>query len=150
MRGRGQTQLDYLVGVSVVLLTLTGVFLFVPGVFQTFDQPVDQTERTAADRLSENLIHESAVTGTQQTLNYSELDRLLGADWGQTRGAVGLPIGRDVNVTVENSSSSGELLLTAGDSYNREPAAQSTRLVTFQNDSQCEQLCRLTVRVWFE
>lgn len=55
---RGQTTLDFAVGMSIFLLTLAFVFTFVPGMLAPFDDTT-QAETVAANRVAENL-----TTGT--------------------------------------------------------------------------------------
>ncbi|MEF8884967.1 MAG: hypothetical protein V5A44_07595 [Haloarculaceae archaeon] len=55
---RGQTTLDFAVGMSIFLLTLAFVFTFVPGMLAPFGDTT-QAETAAANRIAENL-----TTGT--------------------------------------------------------------------------------------
>lgn len=57
-RGRGQTTLDFAVGMSVFLLTLAFVFTFVPGMLAPFDDTT-QAETPAANRVAEDLVTRS-------------------------------------------------------------------------------------------
>lgn len=58
-RGRGQTTLDFAVGVSLFVLVLLSVFLFVPGTIEPFTEGGQEdiiTANRVADSLSEGLL----------------------------------------------------------------------------------------------
>lgn len=67
---RGQTTLDFAIGVSVFLIVVTFVLAFVPGMLQPF-QASTQQETAAADRLAEQLASDVLVAdvGTPYVLD---------------------------------------------------------------------------------
>lgn len=150
MRGRAQTEFDYLVGMGLLLLTLTGVFLFVPGVFGPFEDPVDTDKEAAASRIADRIVAESAVDGSTNTLDQTALESRLGST-SAVRARSGIPPRWSYNVTVENTTGES-VLLADGPAYanDRGPAATTVRIVRLANASsdRCEPACRLVVRVW--
>lgn len=59
---RGQTTLDFTIGITIFVVVLAGVFLFVPGTLQPFEQGGQEdivTVNRVADQLSEQLLTES-------------------------------------------------------------------------------------------
>lgn len=157
MTGRGQTQQDYLIGISLLILTMIGVFALVPGIFQPFEDPVGESEQDTAERLADTLIANTSVDGSETVLSWSDhrsgwglesavesprLDRLLERSGIENRL---------VNVTVRDGEdrilgSSG----AAASSYNasEEAAATTVRVIRFGDAGSCTQSCRLVVRVW--
>jgi len=58
-RDRGQTTLDFTIGVTIFVVVLAGVFLFVPGTLQPFEEGGQEnivTVNRVADQLSEDLL----------------------------------------------------------------------------------------------
>lgn len=152
MRGRGQTQYDYVVGITLMLLTISSVFLLIPDIFAPAQDPVAPEERSAADRLANYLVSNSSVQGTTNTLNYSRLDETLGPQWAETKQWANRSFGREISVNVRNRTSDGTVLIAneTAEWTDSSPAAVTTRIVRFENNSVCDSACRLTVRVWFD
>jgi len=142
MSGRGQTEFDYVVGMTLVLLTLTGVFAFVPGIYEPFEDPVDADEAATADSIAEDLVAASAVEGASNTLDRQTLRQEI-----QTQSAPSDTV--TINVTLQEGT---DVVVGSGSSYddNRAPAATSVRVVTLADDpaGRCDPVCRLIVRVW--
>lgn len=156
---RAQTPHDYLIGVSLLLITLFGVFAFVPGMLQPFAQPVGADDGAAADRLGERLVSDHAYDGQQNTLNGSALaDTLRGDTDGDfetllDRAGINRSI-QFVNVTVMQPDGT-----RVDDTWDRpEPeseyhvnvtdAASAVRVVGVEEMSGCDPVCRIVVRVW--
>lgn len=60
-RTRGQTTLDFTIGVTIFVVVLAGVFLFVPGTLQPFEEGGQEnivTVNRVADQLSEHVLAE--------------------------------------------------------------------------------------------
>lgn len=153
---RAQTEFDYVVGMTLMLLTLSGVFMFVPGIYEPFEDPVDADEAAASERIADNIMNETVVSGTENTINYTRMEAIIQRDFDTIRSRSAVPSGRTVNVTFQNGSGivrsgSGNAIGT-GSNYavNEEPAAATVRVVRLQNssNSQCQTVCRLVVRVW--
>lgn len=150
--GRGQTTQDYLIGVSVLLLTVMGVFLFVPTIFELPGDSVERNAHTQATALSDRVLTAYRVGGTTNTLRYHRLatdvrgqlpQRLLAAAGIQRRNA---------NITVRATADSSAATTIAGGAtvYRRTTTATVTRPVRFANETRCgtDGICQLIVRVW--
>lgn len=150
MKGRrGQTEFDYLVGMALLLLTVSAVFLFVPSVFEPFEQEVSADERASADRMATNLLSKSTVDGQSNTVDYDRFELLVRGEFDTVLDRAAVPTGRTVNVTLENDTG---IVVGNGTSYadNRDPAATTVRVVRLADDgdTRCNPVCRLVVRVW--
>lgn len=153
---RGQTPHDYLIGVSIMLVVLFGIFAVVPGIYEPFQEPVGGEEHAMADRIGERIVGDHSLPGTTNTLNYTRLETTMqdgstGGDFATLLDRAGVPETTQVNVTLLKRNPPVDL--TQGndleDIYylNRSTAATSVRIVRFDDDS-CEPVCRLVVRVW--
>lgn len=156
---RGQTPHDYLIGVSLLLITLFGVFAFVPGMLQPFTEPVNADDGTAADRVGERLVADHAIDGHQNTLNGTALEDTLSgdADGDFDRLIERAGVNRSlqfVNVTVSHPNGT-----RLDDGWGRpDPesefhvevtdTATAVRIVDADGIEGCEPVCRIVVRVW--
>lgn len=119
---RGQTTLDFAVGMSIFLLTLAFVFTFVPGMLAPFDDTT-QAETVAANRVADNL-----TTGTLgdpdapyvldrqcvvEFFNTSTAD--CNFDGGTTAERVGVVDWQPVNVTVSGNGTGSESVVLCWD-----------------------------------
>lgn len=155
MSDRGQTAHDYLIGVSIMLITLFGIFALVPGIYEPFQEPVGPEEAAIADRVADRLVQDHAVRGTQNTLNYTALEGTLhsDSDFERLRERAGMPDDyRQVNVTVMRPDGSrlgvmGDLDHESEYFLNRSVSATSIRTVRFE-DNRCDPVCKVLVRVW--
>lgn len=155
MDDRGQTTQDYAVGISILLLTLVGVFIFVPAVFQPIEEPVERNSHTQAQELADSIIEEYSVGGTQNTLDHQRLSMLTGTQDlpSELRDDAGLWT-RSANVTVVDQRQQrgiyNDPTFTTGSwLYGDQATATVTRIVRFQNESRCgDGTCRMIVRVW--
>ena len=157
MNDRGQTLHDYLLGITLVLLTVAAVFAFFPDVFEPFDRPVDEEDSYMADRLSEEVVAENAVVGSDRTVDLDALNRSLRdpSTFRRLTNRSAIPSWKQVNVTVR--ARDGEVLV-AGESavvgsVYREgdtgPTATRVRTIQAHNrSSQCAMGCQVVVRVW--
>lgn len=121
---RGQTTLDFAIGISLFLLVLTGIFLFVPGALQPFAQGAQEdtvTVNRVADTLGESLLSNTStpyILNRTCTVAYFE-DGNGDADDDYTtapdgcdysgdglKDTLGLSESRSVNVTIEGNISS--------------------------------------------
>jgi hypothetical protein len=150
MCSRGQTPVDYLIGISLVLVTILGTFALVPMVFDPFEPAVSPDKQSMADRLADNLIANNTYPGEARTLNRTDLDNSLN-DLNTTDA--GIPDRERVNVTVQNGA--GTQVATGGESFppNVGGVAMAVRTFTTRNqtcgpsDSELNS-CQLIVRVW--
>lgn len=153
MTSRGQTTQDYLIGVTLVLLTLVSVFALVPTLFGVTQDVVDSAERAAASELGDYLVNRYSVPGANNTLVFDELDDALSGSTGRTISEIaiqeaGMRPRENVNVTI----------VTGGEQLRSYPShdvpdadrttATSIRVVRFTNPRKCVTVCRIIVRVW--
>ena len=160
-RDRGQTTFDFLVGMSVFLLTVAFVVAFLPNVFEPFtaegSDDVLAADRTA-DLLSEQLLADPATpavlnaTCTEAFFDAAGdgddgLDCAFDTDANDLRGALGVGPTVSVNVTVEENGSIRSIDSTdlrAGRSpSNSESVVVARRVVLLDGDER-----DLYVRVW--
>lgn len=147
MTERGQTPSDYLIGISLVLVTIIGVFGVIQGgIYEPFEDPVGGEERTMADEFGATLIDEyETAWGSRTVDNDTMTDDLDDATtFQELKNTAGVPEWKQANVTLRNESSA---VFTAGDAWHDEPAATSTRVVRSET-GRCAPHCRLVVRVW--
>ncbi|MDS0298483.1 hypothetical protein NDI76_06995 [Halogeometricum sp. S1BR25-6] len=162
---RGQTTIDFVVGISIFLLVVAFVVLFVPGIFD----PFDGTSRTqAADRFAATLASDAlGDPATPATLNatctgaffeqmQTNADATAACGFDATADTVAAALGTDrydVNVTVFDGGSVAELddpaggpavALSAGPPVPDNEAVATTRRVVLL-DGRTHQLA---VRVW--
>lgn len=141
---RSQTPTDFLIGISLLLVTILGVFAFVPTVFGPFEQADSPTEGPLAERLSGDLISNHTLVGTERTIDTESLADAVG-DLDSQRAAAGIPEWKQVNVTVREG---GQRLLTAGDPWYGDRAGGTSIRTIRTHGPACEGGCRLVVRVW--
>lgn len=147
MTARGQTLSDYLLGVVLVVVTITAVFAYFPGLFVPFQEPTGSDERTMANDLSTEILTTNSTGGN--TVNYTAMTASL--DDSTTRTSItrsaGLQQWRNWNVTIRSEQTGGTVYQTGGNSAGQ-PAATATRYFQAVDEPACESGCRLTVRVW--
>lgn len=150
---RGQTLQDYVLGVSLFLVTvLVIVGTILPTVTAPFDQEIGGDKISQADRVAETIVSNASDGAGTNRLDVGVVENIVGKDTATLRERFGLPETALVNVSVAplngsrvHRSASGTALATSmapsGD------AAASARIVTLSDDS-CAPACRLVVRVW--
>lgn len=151
---RGQTLQDYVLGVSLFLLTvLIVVGTILPTVTAPFDQEVGGDKMSQADRVAETMVSNTSVGAGTNSLNATVAERIVGKDVSTLRERFGLPETSWINVTVVpldgngiHRSASGTVLASDARPTGSD-AATSARIVTLSDDS-CATACRLVVRVW--
>lgn len=146
MTNRGQTPSDYLIGISLVLVTILGIFAFVPTVFDPFEPTLGPEEQVMADRLADDLVENHTAVPTEQTVNLTALNETLEDDFEATRDASGLPDWKQVNVSVRATT---RQVTATGDNFvqGSGSAGTSIRTITSHEDV-CNDSCQLVVRVW--
>lgn len=153
--GRGQTAHDYLIGVSIMLVVLFGIFAIIPTIYEPFQEPIGTEEEAMADRLGERIVSDHSVRGASNTLNYTRLENTM-RDSGKFDTLLdrsGIPSDRtQVNVTLRELESPVDDLTKGLDDenryfVNRSTAATTIRIVQFP-EKDCKPVCRLIVRVW--
>lgn len=158
---RGQTTIDYSVGVGVFLLAVAFIFLFLPSVFAPFtaeggdrlvlaDRSADQL---AADLLVETETNPTALNATC-TVEFFDADGDVGAcrydeDGSDPAAALGISqVGVDLNVTVRRTGGGIRTVdgtrLAAGDEPGPGDDVAVARRAVLLDGRQS----RLVVRVW--
>lgn len=109
---RGQTTLDFAVGVSVFLVTAAFAFAFVPGVIAPFADP-GTADPVTANRLADDLATDRlTAAGDEYAL---DADRTAGFFGGPDAvGSLAVPAFRTVNVTVGAPGGDGTGPVTVG------------------------------------
>lgn len=154
---RGQTVHDYLIGVSLLLITLFGVFAFVPGMFQPFSQPVGADKHAAAERVGERLVSDHALPGEQNTINgtaYEDTVKKPGMFTDMLdRAGVNQSL-QFVNVTLSHPNGTrlddrwGRTDPESEYHVETTTAATTVRIVEAEGIDGCDPVCRIVVRVW--
>jgi len=146
---RGQTTIDFALGVSVFLLSVAFAFALLPSVFVPFDAPIDDDLTTRADRVAATLLADLSTGGNALDPDRTE-DRFGAANRTQSalRSSLGLPSTTRINVTVRDTetggvASVGGVRLRGGPDVGDHPTAAASRLVTIADDPY-----RLQVYLW--
>jgi hypothetical protein len=152
---RGQTLHDYVVGISVFVLTVAVVVGLLPSVVAPFADTSRSVERTQAKRVVDQLVANTSVAGSATLSNASRLESRLDGNLTELRDRYGLEDFRHVNVTLSRLNETSVVAngtgvpQTAGASAVTEEAASATRIVQVDDPaSACSPACRLIVRVW--
>jgi hypothetical protein len=141
MNQRGQTAYDYLIGVTLLLVTIIVVLSLVPQVFNPFVDPISTDREKMADRVANELIETNATEGSEQTLHIDSIS----VESLQSRA--GLNEYRSVNISFQDKD--GTVIRSYGDQQvGSRPSATSVRTVSIVNEPACELGCQLVVRVW--
>lgn len=167
---RGQTTQDFAVGVSVLLLSVIGAFVFSQGgTLAVYEGTSPGVEQTQADRIASYIVENYSVDGRSNVLRYTpdsddggieELDD-GDSDLSKLKLQAGVNVSSDrrvdpiVGVRIVNNSTLAEgertpakANLSLGQSRDSEFTSAS-RVVTLENDgTQCTPVCWLVVRVW--
>lgn len=114
---RSQTTLDFTIGITIFLVTLSAVFLFVPGALQPFTEGSQEnivTVNRVADTLGEDTLanpNAPYIFDTACTVAYFEDPTAppAGCDFSGSdlRATIGLADTRNVNMTIRGNVSSG-------------------------------------------
>jgi len=168
MRERGQTTQDFAIGVSVLLLTVIGAFVFTQGgalsVYQGTSPGVEQPQ---ADRIASYIVENYSVEGQSNVLRYSRPSGIEELDGGDSelsdlklRAGVNVSSDRRTDPTVNVSVVNGSTLQAGartpatdgGDTlawgqYRRSEPTTSSRVVRLTGYD-CDPVCWVVVRVW--
>lgn len=143
MNQRGQTAYDYLLGIVVLLVTIITVLSLFPQVFGPFVESASADREKMADRVASDVIEESALNGSERTVNLSKLDD--DAYIERVKAETGIRDIQSVNVTVQRGP---KMVEQAGDErLGNEPSATVVRSVRTASGT-CKEGCQLIVRVW--
>jgi hypothetical protein len=127
---RGQTTLDFAIGISIFLAVVLFTFAFVPTVLDPFDV-VAEDNPTLADRTADNLAHGQLGSADQPhvldefcTINYFEGNPSppeCNYEGETLEERLDLEIGENANITVTRNGSVSELLCWTEDTGDGEP-----------------------------
>jgi len=176
MDNRGQTPQDFVVGASILLVTIIATFAFVQGsVYQAYEDPIDGDLETASEMVATYLVESYSVDTERSVLRYNESDGTgiyeelqADADLNNLKTASGVDVGTDrrrvpnVNVSIINSSAieggtrapaergaDSENLAWGPEYRGQDGAASTTRIVRLSDPGhKCKTVCWLTVRAW--
>lgn len=152
---RAQTLHDYVVGISVFVLTVAVVVGLLPSVVAPFEDTSRSVERTQAARVADQLVSNATVTGSENVLNATRLASGLDRNLSELRSHYGVEDFRHVNVSLTELNRTSVVAngtgapQTAGASAVTEQAARAVRIVQVDDPAvPCTPACRLIVRVW--
>lgn len=145
-RSRAQTTQDFAFGISIFVLAAVFVVTFVPDVTTPFATGITEVEQERSQTVSRLLVANFSDDGTPE-LNTSRIDAFFTRSWadGELERAVGVPQSANVNVTLRESASPGDVVMgyAAGDTYRQQAGSTSVRIVSYDDT-----VYRLEVRVW--
>lgn len=168
---RAQTNYDFMIGATIMLLTVLFVLINMPAVFDLGGASTDGLQRAQADRAAEYLINNYSTEGSLNELSFDEpdggIDDILKGDTlgNAFRSDAGLNTNTDrrtppnVNISLFSADEldtpnpspieHGGSTMTAGDPYTPSTSAATvSRIVTLTEPGKCTSTCRLVVRVW--
>ena len=121
---RGQTTLDFAIGVSVFLAVVLFTFAFIPSVLDPFDATTEDRP-TVADRTADNLAHGQLGSPSQPnvldwycTVEYFEGNASptdCGYEGQTLKERLALGVGDRANITITRNGSLSEMLCWASD-----------------------------------
>ncbi|WP_135805210.1 DUF7287 family protein [Halorussus marinus] len=146
---RGQTTIDFALGVSVFVLTVAFAFGLIPSLFAPFNAPIDDGLTTRADRTAATALADLSTGGNALDPDRAanRFDATNGTETA-LRSSYGLSATTRINVTVTDPETEsvatvdGESLRGGGALGDR-PAAASSRIVTIRDETY-----RFTVYLW--
>ncbi|WP_423744788.1 hypothetical protein V5735_01715 (plasmid) [Haladaptatus sp. SPP-AMP-3] len=142
MDDRGQTLNDYVLGISVFLLTVAFVVAFLPGIFTPFNAPIGDSTTARASRGATFIVGNLSVDGHPNVLDQARTAAFFQRNETELRETLGFPRTTDVNVTVVEEATR-TVAWAAGDAPGEHPTAATGRVVRIGATTY-----RLTVRVW--
>ncbi|MDZ7730677.1 MAG: hypothetical protein U5K37_06790 [Natrialbaceae archaeon] len=155
---RGQTNMDFAIGIGIFVIATAFVFSFVPTIVTPFDTGIGGAENAQADRIAGLILTEY---GEDNYINTTWFDfNITGESADDLIVRLGLRQGDGsvafdhVNITVtplHETVATGAYTREAGDVHAEgRPTASSGRIVTFDTSGVCNPgtACRLVVKVW--
>jgi len=146
---RGQTTIDFAIGISVFVLAVAFAFALIPSLFAPFNAPIDDGLTTRADRTAATAVANLSADGTaldpERTAN--RFDATNGTETA-LRSSYGLSATTRINVTVTDPETESVAVvdgqsLRAGAAFGDRPTAASSRIVTIADETY-----RFTVYLW--
>lgn len=147
---RGQTLQDYVMGISIFLITIAIVFSFLPALLAPFTAPIDDSVTARADRSVATLTYSLSSSVHPNVLNVTETQEFFASrsSSDQLREYLGLSATTRVNVTVrhldtEQIATVDGTRLTGGQIRSDGPVAAASRIVVVDSETY-----KLTVQLW--
>lgn len=152
---RGQTLHDYVVGISVFVLTVGLVLSLLPAAIAPFEATGDTVRGELASRIGEQLVSNLSAVGEPNVLGVGSVPDLMDRNQTQLRHRFGLASVRYLNLTLTSLNGSRIIAnasgtpMAAGPSAADEDVVAASRIVQPAGpDFDCTPACRLLVRVW--
>jgi len=151
---RGQTLIDYVIGVSVFFVTLGLVMTLLPSFVSPFQSDVAGEDTAQAERITKQIVSNLSVQGYPNSLNLTSFQQVLGLPEADLNDRYGVADFKNINITVRTMNGSswitaGGSPLTSQEPYHGEGAASEVRIVAFEDGTDnCTPACRIRVRVW--
>jgi hypothetical protein len=149
---RAQTTQDFAIGISVFLLTITFAFAYLPSTLASGDAEIEQ-QAYAADKLTASIFANVTATDganrldgvrAQQFFAWHPDDESLRANYSlQGTASANVTLETLGGTTVDIVAGGTTVSATAGDAYDGQVAATTTRIVWLDGTRH-----RLVVRVW--
>lgn len=158
MDTRGQTLHDYVVGISVFVLTVAVVLGLLPSVVAPFQGGGGAADASLSTQVGDRVVSTLSLDGAPNVLDGEEVSALMALDESDLRDRFGLRSHQYVNLTLQ--ALNGSTVLTdgaggtgavqrAGASALGEDAVTAARVVQIDDPGfDCRPACRLVVRVW--
>lgn len=138
---RAQTTLDFLVGTTVFLLTVSAVLVTVPGLSDPFVSGAE-SDTITADRSVERLATDILVQSSDAPYVFQtdSVSSFFGQTPSEAKTQLGIDSTTNLNVTLDNSTTR---LHALGPSYEERDVSVAWRTGRYQDDH-----VELVVRVW--
>lgn len=147
---RGQTLIDYTIGISLFLIAVMFVFATVPTIFAPFQSPIESDQSAQSNRLASQVASDLTAGDSETYLNASGVTDFFSSaanptDASDLRSRYGLDREVHINVTLRTVEPLPDR--TVGDRVGGHAVAASTRVLS-DGGNLCRPTCRLVVRMW--
>ena len=143
---RGQTANDFILGISVFLVSVIILFSLLTGLYTPFNAPIKSDQTVVASRVSDQVLQDLTPSNKSNTLSETYT-----ADFFTTNDADDIReqyrLKQTVHINVSLVAVNESMSESVGESIGNHPVASSTRIV-IDNGARCQPSCRLRVRVW--
>lgn len=147
---RAQTTLDFLVGTTVFLLTLSAVFLTVPGLVDPFATGLESNTITA-DRAAESLVTDVLVSSPSNPYVFTEENVTAffeGRSESTARTALGLESGADLYIALTYANETAIVAPIGSQPPSSADTSVAWRSGTYRQNATSEVYAELVVKVW--
>lgn len=155
MDARGQSLHDYVVGISVFVLTVAVVLGLLPSVVAPFQSGGGAAEASLSTGIGDRLVSNLSLAGSPTVLDGEAVSDIMARDESALRDRFGLRSYQYVNLSLRTLN--GSVVLTdgagavqaAGASAESEDVVTASRVVRVDEPAfDCEPACRLVIRAW--